>query len=250
MRLTKKQADKWEAELRRVEANPQYDKHAYRLFLQEPMECGHAIANLLTCPDPPYGCLVCLRPEKIIEGSIYDILEAIGEDPERDGLKETPARVAKSYLEDFCRGYEENPLDFLKTFDNHSYSGIVLLKDIEFTSLCEHHLLVFQGHVHVAYIPSENRIVGLSKIGRVVEAYARRLQVQERLTSQIADCLDKGLKPKGVLVTIAAEHSCMSIRGIQKAGSLTVTSEIRGLFQKDASAKAEVFQLLRENLKG
>lgn len=183
-----------------------------------------------------------------IEGAIETLLRAIGEDPERDGLKETPGRVARSFMNDLCSGYEIDPFEYLKTFEGESYGGIVLVKDIPVVSFCEHHLLIFKGHCHCAYIP-DGRIVGLSKIARVVDAYARRLQVQERLTTQIADCLSDGLKAKGVLVTIAAEHSCMAIRGVQKAGALTVTSEIRGLFKDDAAAKAEVFQLLQENLR-
>jgi GTP cyclohydrolase I len=182
-----------------------------------------------------------------IELAIRNVLSAIGEDPDRPGLRETPGRVAKSFLDDLCTGYEINPLDVLKTFEDESYGGIVLVRDIPFVSLCEHHLLIFSGVCHCAYIPN-GKIVGLSKIGRVVDAYARRLQVQERLTKEIADCLHKGLDARGVLVTIAAEHTCMSIRGVEKAGALTVTSEIRGLFKTDASAKAEVFQLLNENL--
>lgn len=185
---------------------------------------------------------------KGIETAVRNLLRAIGEEPERDGLKETPTRVAKSFINELCAGYAIEPITLLKTFEEERYSGIVLVKDIPLVSLCEHHLLPFYGKCHIAYIP-EGRVVGLSKLARVVEAYARRLQVQERLTTQIADCLMTGLKAKGVLVTIAAEHSCMAIRGVSKVGAVTVTAEIRGIFKEDASAKAEVYQLLKEDTK-
>ena len=182
--------------------------------------------------------------------AINVILEEIGEDPTRDGLLETPARVARAMIDDLFSGYKiKDPKTLLKTFANPTYKGIVLLKNCPLVSTCEHHLLTFEGVCHVAYIPGR-RIVGLSKIARVVDAYARRLQVQERLTQQIADCINDGLKAKGVLVTIAASHSCMVIRGVEKPGTITVTSEVRGVFARDSSAKAEVFQLLKEDSSG
>lgn len=183
-----------------------------------------------------------------IQASVHALLTAIGEDPNRDGLKETPNRVAKSFLNELCSGYKIDPTTLFKTFEPDGYQGIILVKDIPLTSLCEHHLLVFSGHCHVAYIPN-GKVIGLSKIARVVDVFARRLQVQERLTNQIADCLMQGLDAKGVLVIIAAEHSCMAIRGVAKVGAVTVTAEIRGIFATDPSVKNEAYQLLKEDIK-
>lgn len=180
------------------------------------------------------------------EHAVVALLTALGEDPTRPGLLETPRRVASAFLNDLCSGYKIEPASFLeKTFPSDGYDGIVLVRDIPIISSCEHHLLPFTGICHCAYIPN-GRIVGLSKFARVVDAFARRLQVQERLTHQIADCLEAALKPQGLLVTISAEHSCMVIRGVQKAGTKTVTSEIRGVFREDGSARTEVFQLLNQ----
>lgn len=180
------------------------------------------------------------------ERAVKELLLALGEDVKREGLRETPRRVASAFITDLCSGYKQNPATFLKkTFPADGYEGIVLVRDIPIISSCEHHLLPFTGICHCAYIPN-GRIVGLSKFARVVDAFSRRLQVQERLNHQIADCIEDALKPQGLLVTISAEHSCMVIRGVQKAGTKTVTSEIRGVFRTDASARAEVFQLLNQ----
>jgi GTP cyclohydrolase I len=185
---------------------------------------------------------------KSIETSVRNLLRAVGEDPERDGLKETPHRVAKTFIHELCSGYAIKPETLLKTFEPVGYGGIVLVKDISFVTLCEHHLLPFSGLCHVAYIPKK-RVVGLSKIVRVVDAFARRLQVQERLTTQIANCIERGLRAQAVLVIVSAEHSCMAFRGVNKANSLTVTSELRGLFKDKPEARAEVYQLLKEERK-
>ena len=178
-----------------------------------------------------------------IEAAVAEILEALGEDPQRDGLLRTPARVAKMYAEVFA-GLREDPEHHLKVQFEAGHDEMVMVKDIPFYSMCEHHLLPFHGQAHVAYVPGEHgKITGLSKLARLVEAYARRPQVQERLTSQVADDLMQTLDPRGALVVIEAEHLCMSMRGVQKPGSLTLTSAVRGLFLSDAT-RAEALQLL------
>jgi GTP cyclohydrolase I len=178
-----------------------------------------------------------------IEAAVTEILEALGEDPQRDGLLRTPARVAKMYAEVFA-GLREDPEHHLKVQFEAGHDEMVMVKDIPFYSMCEHHLLPFHGQAHVAYVPGEHgKITGLSKLARLVEAYARRPQVQERLTSQVADDLMQTLDPRGALVVIEAEHLCMSMRGVQKPGSLTLTSAVRGLFLSDAT-RAEAMQLL------
>ncbi len=174
-----------------------------------------------------------------IEAAVSEILAAIGEEPGRDGLERTPARVASMYEELFGDA-EESPDRFLTVTFAAEHDEMVMVRDIAFVSLCEHHIVPFLGKAHVAYIPSEDgRITGLSKLARVVDAYARRLQVQERMTSQIADSIERVLRPRGVLVVIEAEHLCMSMRGIRKPGSLTVTSAVRGLFRRDPRTRAE-----------
>ena len=178
-----------------------------------------------------------------IEAAVAEILEALGEDPQRDGLLRTPARVAKMYAEVFA-GLREDPDHHLEVQFEAGHDEMVMVKDIPFYSMCEHHLLPFVGQAHVAYVPGEHgKITGLSKLARLVEAYARRPQVQERLTSQVADKLMQALDPRGALVVIEAEHLCMSMRGVQKPGSLTLTSAVRGLFLSDAT-RAEALQLL------
>ena len=178
-----------------------------------------------------------------IEAAVAEILEALGEDPQRDGLLRTPARVAKMYAEVFA-GLREDPEHHLEVQFEAGLDEMVMVKDIPFYSMCEHHLLPFHGQAHVAYVPGEEgKITGLSKLARLVEAYARRPQVQERLTSQVADKLMQALDPRGALVVIEAEHLCMSMRGVQKPGSLTLTSAVRGLFLSDAT-RAEALQLL------
>ncbi len=182
--------------------------------------------------------------EKIKKG-VTMILEAVGEDLDREGLLGTPDRVAKMYTELFS-GIKQNPRDLLKTcFVEDGHDEIVLVKDISFYSMCEHHLLPFYGKAHIAYLPAGGRIVGLSKLVRVIETLARRPQLQERLTSQIADCITEVLKPKGVVAVLEAEHLCMSIRGVAKPGATTVTSAVRGLFRSNSSSRVEVFSLIQ-----
>ncbi|HEX6872653.1 MAG TPA: GTP cyclohydrolase I FolE [Micromonosporaceae bacterium] len=179
-----------------------------------------------------------------IERAVREILIAIGEDPDRDGLRRTPARVARAYAELFA-GMRVNPQDVLTTTFEANHDELVLVRDIELMSSCEHHLLPFHGLAHVGYIPgTDGRITGLSKLARLVEVYARRPQVQERLTAQVADALMKALDPRGVIVVIECEHLCMAMRGIQKAGARTVTSAVRGLFQHDAKSRNEAMSLI------
>ena len=174
--------------------------------------------------------------------AVREILIAIGEDPDRDGLKETPERVARAYQEMFT-GLETDPAEVLsKTFEI-DHDEMVLVRDIEVWSTCEHHLLPFTGVAHVAYIPAKGRITGLSKLARLVDAYAKRPQVQERLTTQVADALVEHLHPQGVMVVIECEHLCMSMRGVRKPGSRTVTSAVRGQM-RDVATRAEAMSLI------
>jgi GTP cyclohydrolase I len=174
-----------------------------------------------------------------IEKAVREILIAIGEDPDRDGLRRTPTRVAQAYAELFA-GLRVDPAEVLATTFEANHDELVLVRDMEVFSLCEHHLLPFHGVAHIGYIPGEDgRITGLSKLARLIDVFARRPQVQERLTTQIADLLMERLKPRGAIVVLECEHMCMSMRGIQKAGSRTVTSAVRGLFQCDAKSRAE-----------
>ena len=179
-----------------------------------------------------------------IEKAVREILEAIGEDPDRDGLKDTPIRVARAYAE-IASGLHEDPAEHLTVTFESSHDEMVIVRDIPLYSLCEHHLLPFSGTAHVAYIPGDDgRITGLSKIARLVEGYSRRPQVQEQLTVQIADAMERTLEPRGVMVIIEAEHLCMSMRGVQKAGSTTVTSAVRGLFRKNISTRQEAMRFV------
>ena len=179
-----------------------------------------------------------------IERAVREILEAVGEDPSREGLLETPGRVARMYEEIFS-GLESDPLEHLKIFNEGGrHDELVLVKDIPLYSLCEHHLLPFIGRAHIAYIPKNGRIIGLSKFARIVDCFARRPQVQERLTGQIADFLYENLDPLGVAVFIQAEHLCMTMRGARAAGSMTQTSALRGCMRSDAKTRAEVMSLL------
>ena len=182
--------------------------------------------------------------EKIAQG-VRLILEGVGEDPERPGLQRTPRRVAEMYAE-LTAGMREDPAEHVQALPGDRHDEMVIVKDIHFASLCEHHLAPFVGKCHIAYIPKEGRIVGLSKLARLVESFARRLQVQERLTSEIADTLFGGLKPVGVMVVMEAEHTCMTIRGVKKPGAVTITSAIRGGFRKDSRTRAEAMALIRE----
>ena len=179
-----------------------------------------------------------------IEEGVRLILEGIGEDPNREGLLKTPARVAKMY-EEICAGLEENPARHFETTFDEGHEEMVLVRDIPFYSICEHHLVPFFGMAHVAYIPAKDgRICGLSKLARLVDAYAKRPQVQERLTSQIADTLVAELHPQGALVVLEAEHLCMSMRGIKKPGSKTTTSAVRGAFERSQATRAEALSLI------
>lgn len=181
--------------------------------------------------------------KKKIEQAVRMILEALGEDLQRPGLQRTPVRVAEMLEEILCGMYED-PSKSVKVFAAESYDEIVLIKDIPLYSVCEHHLLPFVGKAHVAYIPKNSMVTGLSNLARVVEILAKRLQVQERLTVEIADVLMRILDPQGVIVVLEAEHLCMSMRGIRKPGARVVTSAVRGIFRKNAKTRAEVMQLL------
>ncbi len=172
------------------------------------------------------------------------MLEAIGEDPEREGLKETPERMARMYAEVF-EGLHKDPGKSLKTIFTENYDEIVLVKDIPFASMCEHHLLPFMGKAHVAYMP-DGKVLGISKLARAVELFAKRPQVQERLTNQIADLVDSIAAPKGVAVVIEATHTCMTIRGVKKPGSSVITSAMRGLFRYNQATRNELMNLLRD----
>jgi len=177
-----------------------------------------------------------------IAAAVREILAAVGEDPQREGLRETPMRVARMYTELFA-GLRQNPSDHLKAIFTEKYDELVVLRDIPFHSMCEHHLMPFIGVAHIGYLP-DGKIVGISKLARVVDAFARRPQVQERLTSQVADLLMDTLEAKGVAVIMSATHACMTCRGVKKPGSLMVTSALRGLCKSDARTRAEVMQLL------
>jgi GTP cyclohydrolase I len=177
-----------------------------------------------------------------IKKAVKEILLAVGEDTEREGLKQTPDRVARMYME-LLGGMHEDPKKHLVSVFTENYDEIVLLRDIPFYSICEHHMLPFIGSAHVAYLPT-GAILGVSKLARIVDCFARRLQTQERLTYQIADFIMSNLKPRGVAVVLEASHSCMTIRGIKKPGSVMVTSALRGIFRKDPKSRSEVLSLM------
>jgi len=181
---------------------------------------------------------------KKIEKGVKLLLEGIGEDPQRTGIQETPRRVASMFSE-ILGGVSEDPAEQLKVIQGEKHDEMVLIKNIPLYSMCEHHLLPFAGVAHVAYIPKEGRIVGLSKIARVVDILSRRLQVQERLTKQIADLIKEHLKPLGVMVVIEAEHMCMSMRGAKKPKSITITSAVRGSFRSSSATRSEAMTLIR-----
>ena len=181
-----------------------------------------------------------------VESLVRELLAAIGEDPERAGLLETPRRVAEMYRELF-EGVDSDPGEHLEVTFEEGHDEMVMVRDIAFTSLCEHHLVPFTGLAHVAYLPGvEGRITGLSKMARLVEGYARRLQVQERMTTQIVEAMERVMRPRGSIVVIEAEHFCMSMRGVKKAGATTVTSAVRGVFRDDASYRAEALQYIHQ----
>jgi len=183
--------------------------------------------------------------KKRIEEAVRIFLKAIGEDLEREGLKQTPERVARM-AEELFSGPGRNPREELKPIFREDYDELVLIRDIPIFSICEHHLLPFMGKAHIAYIPEKNRVVGLSKLIRVIDIFAKRLQLQERLTTQIANTIMKILKPKGVLVIIEAEHLCLTMRGVKKPGSFTVTSAVRGIFLRDIRTRSEAMSLINK----
>jgi GTP cyclohydrolase I len=181
-----------------------------------------------------------------VQRLVRELLEAIGEDPNREGLLETPRRVADMYVELF-EGIESDPGEHLRVTFEIGHDEMVMVRDIPFTSLCEHHLVPFVGFAHVAYLPAtDGRITGLSKLARLVEGFARRLQVQERMTTQIVEAMEKELSPRGSIVVVEAEHFCMSMRGVKKEGMTTVTSAVRGVFRDDAAYRAEALQYIHQ----
>ena len=182
---------------------------------------------------------------KRIENAVKEILLALGEDTEREGLKSTPVRVARMYAE-LLAGESTEPKEYLKSVFTEKCDEVVVLRDIPFYSICEHHLMPFIGVSHIAYLPEES-VLGVSKLARIVDCFARRLQVQERLTGQIADFIDENLRPQGVAVVMEASHSCMTIRGVKKPGSVMITSALRGIFKSDPRSRAEVLGLMHKD---
>lgn len=180
-----------------------------------------------------------------IEQAVFMILEAVGEDPNREGLKDTPKRVARMYAEVFAGLHEDPSRHFKVQFTEEQHEEMVIVKDIPVYSMCEHHLVPFYGKAHIAYIPRKGKITGLSKFARVIEGFARRPQLQERLTSQVANAIMDELSPLGVLVVIEAEHMCMTMRGVKKAGSQTVTSAVRGIFKTNPITRSEAFSMIQ-----
>lgn len=181
--------------------------------------------------------------KKKIEKSVRLFLEAIGEDPDRAGLKDTPRRVAEM-CEEIYSGIKADPSEVLQTLIMQEHDEIILVKDIPIFSVCEHHLLPFIGKVHIAYIPEEGRVTGISKLVRTVEIFSRRLQIQERLSTQIADAINKALKPRGVMVVLEAEHLCLTMRGVKKQSSKVVTSVVRGIFRRSIKTRSEALSLI------
>ncbi|MEZ5383661.1 MAG: GTP cyclohydrolase I FolE [Microthrixaceae bacterium] len=201
-------------------------------------------AGPLQVPDPENEPPPSSVDHARVEAAVRELLVAIGEDPARDGLLDTPARVARMYAE-VCGGLHEDPRRHLRTTFEADHDEMIMVRDITFHSLCEHHLVPFYGKAHVAYIPNEEgRITGLSKLARLTMGYARRPQVQERLTTQIADAIEEMLAPRAVLAVLEAEHLCMAMRGVRSPGATTVTSSVRGLFLTDAAARAEAMRLI------
>ncbi len=183
--------------------------------------------------------------EARVRAAVRELLMGLGEDPSRDGLVETPRRVAEMYVE-LLEGADQDPGEHLRVSFEAGHDEMVLVRDIPFTSLCEHHLVPFTGWAHVAYVPgAEGRITGLSKMARLVEGFARRLQVQERMTTQIVEAIEREMAPRGSLVVIEAEHFCMSMRGVKKSGVTTVTSAVRGVLHEDSGYRAEVLSFIR-----
>nr|WP_041058294.1 GTP cyclohydrolase I FolE [Jeotgalibacillus campisalis] len=182
------------------------------------------------------------RPQ--IEAAIRMLLEAVGEDPNREGLLDTPKRVAKMY-EELFEGLHKDPREYFKTVFNEDHEELVFVKDIPFYSMCEHHLIPFFGKAHVAYLPKEGRVTGLSKLARAVETTARKPQLQERITSTVADSIMEMLSPHGAMVIVEAEHMCMTMRGVKKPGAMTITTAARGVFENDAIRRNEVLALMK-----
>jgi len=180
-----------------------------------------------------------------VEQAVYQLLEALGENPEREGLLDTPKRVAKMYAEMFS-GLNEDPKNQFTAVFSEVHDEVVLVKDIPFYSMCEHHLVPFYGKAHVAYLPSGDKVTGLSKLARAVEVAARRPQLQERLTDQVATALEEALNPRGVFVMVEAEHMCMTMRGIKKPGSKTITTVAKGLYKEDREERKEILSLMRD----
>ncbi|WP_409301388.1 GTP cyclohydrolase I FolE [Peribacillus sp. SCS-155] len=179
-----------------------------------------------------------------IEEAVKMILEAVGEDPEREGLLDTPKRVARMYEEIFS-GLNQDPKEYFETIFGEDHEELVLVKDIPFYSVCEHHLVPFYGNAHVAYIPKDGKVTGLSKLARAVEAVSKRPQLQERITSTIANAIMEQLSPHGVMVVVEAEHMCMTMRGVKKPGAKTVTSAVRGVFAEDSRTRSEVLSFIK-----
>lgn len=203
-----------------------------------------AISNGVVSVTHTNGKILTTPVDKLrIQDAVREIITAIGENPERDGLRDTPRRIADMYEEIFA-GLRTDPYKFLEVTFDEAYSEMVVLKDIPFYSMCEHHFAPFHGVAHVAYIP-QGRVVGLSKLARVVDTFARRPQVQERLTAQVVDTIMEGLQPKGAAVVIQAEHLCLTMRGIKKAGAKMVTSAVRGIFKDNPATRAEFQSILR-----
>jgi GTP cyclohydrolase I len=201
------------------------------------------VAEPADLPVPERTTSACKYDDEAVRAAVHDLLVAIGENPDRDGLRETPGRVARAYREIFA-GLWQEPEDVLTTTFDLGHDEMVLVKDIEVRSVCEHHLVPFTGVAHVGYIPSQaGRITGLSKLARLVDVFARRPQVQERMTTQIADSLMRILDPRGVIVVVECEHLCMSMRGIRKPGARTVTSAVRGQL-RDPATRAEAMSLI------
>ena len=200
------------------------------------------VGTLLDEQEQPAGELTTGVDIPRIERAVREILSAVGESPDREGLRDTPARVARMYAELFS-GLHEDPREHLRKFFTEKYDEVVLVRDISFNSICEHHLMPFMGKTHIGYLP-DGRVVGLSKLARVVETVARRPQVQERMTETIADLLVEELRAKGVAVVIEAVHSCMTVRGVRKPGSVCVTSAMKGAFRASPSTRAELMTLI------
>lgn len=186
-----------------------------------------------------------MENQEKVEQAVYQLLEALGENPEREGLLDTPKRVAKMYAEMFS-GLNEDPKDQFTAVFSEVHDEVVLVKDIPFYSMCEHHLVPFYGMAHVAYLSSGDKVTGLSKLARAVEVAARRPQLQERLTDQVATALEEALNPRGVFVMVEAEHMCMTMRGIKKPGSKTITTVAKGIYKEDREERKEILSLMRD----